>query len=221
MKTLDLKRRPKTDTIVKRTHLTGIFLLFLGGVLFGMAPSTLAVNEYDCGTYGAGAYNENCPAEASNTQAAAGNGTTLNNEPSYNSSEGETVTLTPSQVIYFSVQGVRYSATVKVITDDTVTVTIESPSTEPTDITLNINKTMNYDANGDGTSDVAMTYLGSNSDNVGSFNFRELSVSNTDKPVTTIESSPYNWWWVWLFIGLIILALIILITVARRKGTRS
>lgn len=198
-----------------------LFVTLLFSAFF-IATSQAQAVEYDCGTYSSGDYNQECddstvisPADTSDSPSPSGTDDTivddtpdpvaenipesaiiLNNYSEYASADGITLDLVKDQIVYFKIGAEMHTITIKLITDEYVVFTIAST---PTDVTVKKGQTVNYDVNGDGTSDIALSYVSRSGESV-SVVFKQLAVKTVDVPADQ-ESVPTGTpWWIWLII---------------------
>jgi hypothetical protein len=158
-----MKTRPFLKQLI--TSLSISLLLALS--LFSPALA----QTYNCGTYGSGAYNQNCPAAA----ASSGSGSSssgfdtveedekiiLNDFSEYFTTDGKDLALKVGQVIYFTVEvnGVieEHTATVKEIGADYVVLVFGPLFSE---LRMDVGQTVHADVTGDGKSDITIKLTG-------------------------------------------------------------
>lgn len=218
-----------------------LFAVFFAASFAVTIPTAYAV-DFECNTYSAGNYNEECAspttssdnlnssntaatsttADSNSTNDSVPNDSTsqyilLNNYDEYSSSTGKMLEVQVGQVIYFTSNNETYTITIKIITDNYVVVTI---AYEPTDITINLGKTVDYDVNKDNSSDIAISYI-STSANGANLKFQQLNkTSSSDKPATeSINNDTTSTLKLWQIITAvtIFVATLIIILVRRRK----
>ena len=122
--------------------------------------------------------------------------TILNDFNEFSNGTGKSLSLTVGQVVYFTVGGHEYSATVKAIEDGYVDLILGSTSQE---IRLAINKIGRYDVTRDGVDDIEITLVSITS-GVAQFTFKQLEV-NYNTNVETKTSTP-NYWWIYILVAL-------------------
>lgn len=206
-------------------HLTFVLACFVFSLFLG-SPAAKAIEEYNCGSYSAGNYNEACPDTRANndvplTQELSppdGTGSPVDDDPApqtiilsdsegYNGSEGVIFDVAIGDVIEFTVDGERHTVTIKAVYDDYSIVTIAST---PQDVRVNLGQTVEYDVNDDGANDIAIRYMSRTALGAG-FNVRQLSV-------TSVPSTPDNQWWLLGIISIIAIITITILVVKLRRG---
>ncbi|MBC7459557.1 hypothetical protein H7200_02490 [Candidatus Saccharibacteria bacterium] len=233
-------------SLIRQVLLTPLYVIAFGCLaVAALTTNTYAVEaNYDCGTYGAGNYNEVCaessaatpdPTQTSNNRIDT-TPTLLN--PSIEPEDVSTVS-TPinlddfldyskegkkffaqiGQVFNFKLGTEQHSVTIKSFSDTQLIVTIAST---PRDVTIPLGRTVNYDVDENGTKDIAIDFGAINGDTV-EMTFKKIVAVSTaqsegeDAPLvaSTSESFP------WIFVALGVLGLIIItaiVIVSRRKS---
>lgn len=244
--------------IISRIAVAAVTVVTTAALAFGGVPAVgaqAATGTYDCGTYGGGTYDQTDCTDASSsstdsssaggssssssTSTSTGNGAStststtdtivLNDYSEYTASTGKSLTFTTGDVFYFNLGGEKHTITVKSIDASRLILTIAST---PTDVTIPIGQTVNYDVDKDGTPDIAITYSSVSADGAtATAIFRALtsntatsglsstgSTSDSSTGGTAASPSAPNLWWLWIIPIVIGLALLFwAIAAARRR----
>ncbi len=240
------KHRVNRFAVTMTTVLATAVFIFAG---FSQAGA-VGANSYGCGTYGSGSYNagscatapstatsstSTTPASSPSTSASnpSRSGSTpsssadivLNNYPEYTKPQGKSLAFKVGDVIYFYLDGLKQPIIVKTFSATSLILTVGNT---PSDVTIQINQKVPFDANADGKPDISFEYTALSTDGkTASATFRAMSdaaaVVTTPSPTVTGTSSgsptgatirgtdSKGFWWIWLIpiilgLGLIILA---------------
>ncbi|MDB5179774.1 MAG: hypothetical protein JWN12_406 [Candidatus Saccharibacteria bacterium] len=208
-----------------------VFAFIVGISFFG---TSTAHAEFECGTYGAGGgygldnYNSpNCDTTGGGTTTSPIDSTqpttpenvttqntiTLNDYSEYLSGAGKSLELIQGQILHFTFNGEQHTITIKVITDTYIIVTIAST---PHDVTIQKGETVKYDVDGDGTTDISLSYISSTA-GVGTLSFTQLAKQGS----SPAPSGQNNWWILWTALGIVVIisVLVTLKIKARKKNT--
>lgn len=90
-------------------------------------------------------------------QGAGGSKQLLNDYIEFTNGSGKILNLEPGQIVYFNVNSVEHSATIKSVGTDYIVVTIAST---PQDTRLTVGQSGSYDVDGDGSADVEVVLTG-------------------------------------------------------------
>lgn len=171
----------------------------------------------------------------STTTTTTGTTVLLNDFSEYTDVTGKSLSFKVGDVIYFNLKGTKHTITIKSITPSTLVVTIAST---PTDVSVGMGQTVNYDVDQDGTADIAITYSQVASDastataifkalgttaSTGTSSTGSGTSSSTGGTTTTTENGSMNLWWIWIFPVIIGIGLIIWAVIAakRRKAAAN
>jgi hypothetical protein len=154
------------------------------------------------------------------TTSNGGEDILLNDFRDYVSGTGKYLSLHIGQVIHFTVDNERHSATIKEIGSDYVIVTIAST---PTDVRINKGETLTYDVNHDGKNDISID-LTSATQSTAQMVFKQLtekaptarSVATTPSP---LDRNCWNWPWL-LAVAIMVLCGIVLLIIFRKRKDR-
>jgi hypothetical protein len=137
---------------------------------------------------------------------------TLNDYEDYTSGIGKSLELIEGQVVHFTFNGEQHTITIKTITDNYIVVTIAST---PHDVTVQKGQTVKYDVDGDGSTDISLSYVSATA-GVATIIFNQLV-----KPAPSPASNQPSYWWV-LWVGLSIVIVIIILVIAKlRRSTKA
>lgn len=167
--------------------------------------------------------------------SSAGTTILLNDFAEFTATTGKSLDFKQGAVFYFNLKGEKHTITVKSADTNTLVVTIAST---PTDVSVPMGQTVNYDVDKDGTPDLAITYSTFASDSAtASAVFRSLATTSTSTGTTTTGSDTQNstggttlpatgttnLWWIWLFPIAIGVALLVwaVIALKRRKAAAN
>lgn len=141
----------------------------------------------------------------------------LNNYTRYTSGSGEQLDLNPNQVVYFNVGSQSHSATLDQVGSDYVVLTLKST---PRNVTIQTGDTDEYDVNGDGKPDIAITLRGTRN-GVALLTFTEVKTPAVQVNLVGVQHSAKDSSLViWIIIFLVGVATGIWF-VARRKHQRK
>jgi hypothetical protein len=169
-------RKRVKRTVASAFTLFALVVGMVGASPLASAENEYTCGTYGAGNYGQGCVNETAPSDGSSgggsstgggavvgssepttrptdqgtpetPSEAGGKEILLNDFASYAGASGKAVSLKAGQTIAFVVDGTRYTVTVKEVTSGAIVISVTSGLK---DVTIDLGKTVNYDANGDG-----------------------------------------------------------------------